>query len=291
MIPTLLNLPQETLLNILSFLPVRSLLRFAQTCHSSYSMATSSLHSLSLGIYTTERSRIGHSLSGTHFPEPKSIPSAFWSGTNPKYSALLRRRGLQTDTIDPLFTVPILIPEPVNCELNILFAFHDALIKSILTRYAASLRTLDISLWCLTVPTARGLALLQTLQELSIHIEGSPQASPRSVVPHQSEQEAWDILSKTAVWAPGMRALRIQNAEFSDVQLSHLLRGNRSCKELWICRCRFVYNDFWRFIRDEWDYGRAELRILGVMSYGGEIDEDVLDVIGSLSDLQVSANK
>jgi hypothetical protein len=299
----LLRFPPEILVTILSFLPVRALLRFSQTCHYSHCLATSSLHSLSLGIYTSRISGIVSCLSATQFPEPKNIASAFSSGNHPIYSSsrfrsvYLDDKELQSlteaeiSTGDP-FTVPISIPDAEKYDPATLLAFHSALIESVLKRHGATLRKLELTLWTLTVPVAKALASMPALRSLSIRIEDFPQARgfPRlcAMSRRSEEREAWRILTQTAVWAPQMQALRIEGGELSSTQLSDLLRRSRWCRELWLCKCSLIGEGLWRFIGDEWENGRSALRILGVMRCGGQIDEETLDVIGSLHGLQVS---
>lgn len=298
----LLSFPPEVLVTILSFLPVKSLLRFSQTCRYSHALATSSLHSLSLGIYTSRISGIVSCLSATQFPQPKHVQSAFSSGSHPILSSSRYRSvymddeelqaltETERDCRDP-FTVPISIPDSEKYDPTTLLMFHSALIESILKRHGRTLKRLELAVWTLTIPVAKALAAMPALRSLSIRTEDFPQARgfPRLTAKSRrsEEREAWRILTETAVWAPQLQALRIEGGQLSSTQLSKLLCKSRWCRELWLCKCSLIGPDLWRFIGDGWQNGRLALRILGVMRCGGQIDQDVLDVIGSLNGLQV----
>jgi hypothetical protein len=198
----------------------------------------------------------------------------------------------QADYGNRPFTAPISIPDAEKHDPKTLLAFHCALIESILKRHGATLRNLELTLWGLTIPIAKAVASLPALRALSIRIEDFPQARslPRqaAAMRRSEEREAWGILTDKAIWAPKLQALRIEGGELSSVQLSNLLRRSRWCQELWLCRCRLIGKDFWSFVKRDWKHGRAAMRILGVMRCGGQMDEDMLDAIGSLNDLQVS---
>ena len=141
------------------------------------------------------------------------------------------------------------------------------------------------------MPIARALTVLSALRALSIRIEDFPHirsVSPgRAAAQRTKEREAWTFLVNNAVWAPRLHALRIDGGELNTMQLSTLLRRSRYCRELWFCNCAMLGPSLWTFLGSEWE-GRTALRVLGVMTCGGQLDEGVLDIIGTLEGLQVS---
>lgn len=303
MVRSLLSFPPELLVNILSFLPVQALLRFSQTCRYSHSIAHSSLHTLSLGIHPTRVSGIISRLGATRYPQLKTIESSFSRPAHPP-SAHVKANRAQADegesdslSDEPLsdddpYRVSVLIPDAQTFDHMTLLSFHTALTKSILTRHGVTLRNLELSLWTLTTPIAKALSDLSALRALSVRIEDLPhvRAVPRSRIAAQrhEQREAWTLLANTAVWAPRLTALRIEGGEITSTQMVTLLRRSRWCRELWACKCSLIGKKLWSFLGSkEWE-GRAALRILGIMRCGGQLDEEVLDVIGGLSALQVS---
>ncbi|KAF2192544.1 hypothetical protein K469DRAFT_313606 [Zopfia rhizophila CBS 207.26] len=295
---SLLNCPPELLINILAFLPIQALLKFSQTCRYSHALASSSLHTLSLGIYPTRVAGIISRLGATHYPQPKEIRSAFsslelpsptsnstWSSTEVDY--LAEPEALIED--DP-YKVSVLIPEAQEYDYMTLLAFHTALTKSVLVRHC-NVRHLDLSLWTLSTPIAKALSGLPALRALSLRIEGFPhvRAVPRSrgAAQRGEQRAAWELLANEAVWAPRLSALRIEGGELSTKQLTVLMSKSRWCREIWLCKCNMIGKYVWSFLGSEWE-GRAALRILGIIRCGGQLDEEVLDIIGKLDGLQVS---
>lgn len=305
MAPSLLNFPPELLVHILAFLPIQALLKFGQTCKYSHSLANSSLHTLSLGIHPSRVAGIISKLAATQYPLPKATVSAFSVPEHPlsvssscRNGWSSRRSSIESDALsddifddDDPYRVSVVIPDAQAFDYLTLLKFHEALTRTVLARHSATLRNLDLSLWTLTIPIAKAIASLSGLRALSIRIEDFPhvRSVPRSRIAVQriEQAHAWTLLSKTAQWAPRLKALRIEGGELSTPQLARLLGKSRWCHELWLCRCSLISNDIWRWLGSEWE-GRAALRILGVMRCGGRLDEEALDVIGGLHGLQVS---
>jgi hypothetical protein len=112
--------------------------------------------------------------------------------------------------------------------------------------------------------------------------------SRSQIVAQQNEQlAAWDVLTKTAVWAPRLNALRIEGGELTTHQLASLLGANQWCHELWLYKCAQMGSELWAWLGLEWEAG-SKLRVLGVGSCGGEIEDEALDGIDGLKGLQVS---
>jgi hypothetical protein len=302
---SVLDLPPELLVHTLALLPVQALLRFGQTCRHAHSLANSSLHTLSLGIHTSRLGGIISKLAATQYPDPKATRSAFGlplrilssSSSVSSSSDHSRRSSLDSDLFtedsfdnDP-HRVSVFIPNAQSFDYPTLLSFHTALTTSILLRHGSTLRHLDLSLWTLPLPLAKALAALPALRTLSVRIEDfvHVRAIPRRQIAVQraQEQEAWELLSNTAVWASRINALRIEGGEVSTPQLSKLLRSSRWCHEIWLCKCARIGEDVWGWLAREWE-GRAALRVLGVMRCGGQLSERSLEDIGLMRALQVS---
>ncbi|KAF2501123.1 hypothetical protein BU16DRAFT_533833 [Lophium mytilinum] len=301
---TLLALPPELLVHILSFLPVKSLLKFSETSHASHALATSSLHTLSLSIHTTRIGGIMSRLGATTLPIPKDTASAFASARNPLSASLAESIprssrssqssfALAEDSIlhcDP-HAVHVLIPDAHTFDPSTLLAFHNALISSVITRHKTTLRHLDLSLWSLTPQIAHALKALPALRTLSLRIE-DPHArstSRRIRLAHRLEEcVAWDILAEDAGWAAALRALRIDGAQIGTAQLGRILSCNRLCRELWVCKCHNVDRGVWRYLGGEWK-GRKGLQVLGVLKSFVDVEEEDLRFIGGLDGLKFLA--
>jgi len=302
----ILSLPPEIFLHILSFLPVQSLLRFGQTSRTSHHLATSSLHTLSLGIFPNRISSIISELATMQYPQPKETSSAFSRYPAPlsTSSSSLTSVYEQSTELDELFPlegslegeanphkVTVIIPDAHAFDYKTLLDFHASLTMSILTRHGSILRNLDLTLWTLTPAVAKTIGKLSALKTLSLRIEDFPRvrAVPRGRMAqlHAQQTEAWTLLAKTAAWAPRLTALRVEGGEMSTSQLSMLLRRSRSLRELWLCKCGAVGKELWLWLGTHWE-DLVSLQILGVVKCGGALDETALDAIGTLESLRVS---
>ncbi|KAF2275873.1 uncharacterized protein EI97DRAFT_58900 [Westerdykella ornata] len=293
----LLSLPPEVISNILFFLPIQSLLRFSQTNRYSHSLAVSNLHTLSLGIYTTRIAAIISCLSATKYPEPKLTTSSFPSSIGCSSEVTNTKRDKEPN-LEPKehfgtrgpYSVAIVLQEAQWLDATTLLLFHNALMKSVIIRHRTALRNVELSLWTLTVPIAKSLSALQGLRTLSIRIEAFPQVRGMrgglAVSQRLEQREAWNILTADAVWAPRLHALRLEGGEITSTQVSRLLRRSRWCRELWLSKCALVDKGIWSFLANEWATANASLRILGIMECGGQLDEEVLELIDRLEGLQ-----
>lgn len=298
---TLLNLPPELLINILSLLPIQSLLRFSESNQYCHSLAKTSLHSLSLAVHTTRVSSIISYLATTRYPNPKLAVSCFSSHNRERAGSDEARKAprsvleewsttnSQPEDDDP-YKVSVVIPDAHDFNFATLLSFHTALTRSILLRHGATLRHLELTCWTLTIPVAKALASLPALRALSVRNDDFPHARavPRkqAVKQRDEERQAWSILSSTAVWASRLRALRIEGGEISSAHLFTLLGRSGAVRELWLYKCSFIGKELWAFLGRNW-HGRAALRVLGLSRCGGQLGEEALLSIGAL-DLQVS---
>ncbi|USP82603.1 hypothetical protein yc1106_09877 [Curvularia clavata] len=252
--PHILSLPTEILGQILSLLPVCSLLRFSCTSRYSYAMATANLRTLSLGIAPYH----------PHLPS-KSLPHTY------PYESWLR------------------IPNMQDYTYNTLFNFQSALVSSLLVRYAAMLQHIDLSVWSLSVPMANALRSLHALKTLALRFDsGSHGRSAHRchIAAERAEQrKAWEVLAQNPpVWSRRLCALKLENADLSTEQLGVLLAESGECREVVLERCSGVGSEFWPFLQS-WR-GRERLRVLELSDCGGLLGEETVTTIRSLKGLE-----
>ncbi|KAF2793270.1 hypothetical protein K505DRAFT_306131 [Melanomma pulvis-pyrius CBS 109.77] len=268
---SLMSMPDELIHHVCSFLPVRELLKFSRTSRTFRKFACKSLHTLSFGIHATRMSAILSRAAVSDYSQPREAQSSFSLFEDP-----------------PVCTV---IRDAFTYNINDIFHFTSTLMRSVLIRHGAILQNLELSLWTLTIPVAEVLAGLSALRVLSIRIEKYPLLRSGSrahfAAKRVEESDAWKILTDTAVWAPRLRALRIEGSQLNIKQLATLLRKSR-CEELWLFKCTKINVSLWKFLGSDW-IGRTTLQILGIRDCGGFLDEEVLDVIGTFKRLQFLA--
>jgi hypothetical protein len=245
----LLSLPTELLDQILSTLPIPSLLSFSSASQQARALATSNLHRLSLGI------------APLHSSTKSASPHDIW----------------------------LRIPNATTYSYLTLLNLQSALVSSILTRHDSVLQHLELSVWCLTVPIAEAIANLGALRSLSIRIESGICARRSCKSLEREEQyRAWTLLSSEKCdLRYRLTALRVEDADLGTEQLAGILGESRGFKELWLNRCRFVGKEFWGWLGGEWK-GRDGLRILDVSDCGGVLGEEAADAVGRLRGLQAS---
>ncbi|KAF2632635.1 hypothetical protein BU25DRAFT_405962 [Macroventuria anomochaeta] len=216
MLTRLLDLPSELLLQILATLPVKPLLRFAQTSHYARSLAYSNLQSLSLAIYPSHRSSWHNKL--------------FIAQHKPKHA----------------LHAAIQIPRAWDFDYTTLLTFHNKIVASILSRHASVLQKLELTFWTLSIPIARAIAKLPALKELNICIE-TVQAVPRAYMNVQRKEEgkAWALLPCSPSWTHLIHTLRIENAKINTSQLHCLIAGAGRLRELALRKCDMLTSSLW----------------------------------------------
>ena len=255
-------LPPELLIEVLSYLPINALLAFSQTCHSAHTLATSSMHTLSLGIYPTRFSkRIGE----------------IYAADDPCAAAK---------------KVSLLIPAMEPGSDKAALAFHNKLTASIVGRYAGALRHLSLRLWTMSPPIANALAGLSGLQTLTLRID-NPNVKlhntmggalrPVSGPAADDERLAWMLLS-AASW-PSLVEFSLAGGQPRPAHLRGLVSSNPQLRKLVLRNC--VRNDttLLRFICEEWA-GGENLRVL-MYEDCGSLTLDDIEGVERLRSLQV----
>ncbi|KAF2141660.1 uncharacterized protein K452DRAFT_227808 [Aplosporella prunicola CBS 121167] len=290
------SLPSELMLHVLSYLPIRDLLCFSVTSRSSYALASSSLQTLSLGIYPTRVSSLISQLSSTNpsaSPYSRSRRSSLEHGRKAA-STPAKPETTAADLFNENCTVAHVIPSASNFQPHTLLAFHTALTSSILARYRVSLRHLELSVWALTPPVAKALAQLHNLRCLSLRVEDPFGRGflRRWVINwgHDGDGKAgtgveWNELA--LAWKR-LQVLRVSGADVSDWQLCQIVKNNAGLKELWLNKCPAVGRELLTFLGGEWE-GRAGLETLGLVdcNLDADVNDEVVRHVGGLSNLKL----
>lgn len=314
---TLTSLPPEILLYMLSFLPIRDLLRFSQTSHTTHALATSSLRTLSLGVYPSRMAALISRLSElpntynapikSHFsvfPPPRSSTPPTSSPSASRKTAAAPTTGSWTST-GSLFSlssdgdilqenpnaISVVVPDASKLNYETLCTFQSTLISSIFTRYQISLRHLDISIWRLSTSTAKALASITNLQTLSLQMEDPlvNQTTRQHVLLKRVEERiGWDILAE-AEWKRNLVALNLEGAKVLDREhLEAVLQGMTGLEELWLRRSGGCSTkSIWNFLGGDWE-GRHGLKVLGIIDSNVQLDQEATGCIAGLTGLKVS---
>ncbi|EUC38786.1 hypothetical protein COCCADRAFT_32151 [Bipolaris zeicola 26-R-13] len=273
MSPHILSLPTELLSQILTSLPLPSLLRFSETCRSARTLANANLQSLSLGIsplpspYTFSPSK--HPLSPSQTPSslPPSQPS---QPTHPH---------------DRWLTIPNITTYPYTTLSN----FQSALITSILTRHHPLLQHIDITIWTMSTHMAHALRNLSALQRLSLRFDagnpGRAVSRAQMALERDEQRKAWCVLAADPPsWSRRLLKLSVKGAVVSARQVAVLLAESRGCEEVVLERCGGVGSEIWMFLGG-W-CGRERVRRVEFGECGGVIGEAALGVIGGMVGLE-----
>lgn len=253
MATSLLQLPSEILLQILSNLSIKPLLRFAQTSQYSRSLAYTDLQELSLAV----------------------CPS-HW---NSWHNKLFMSRYVPTHQLH----ATIQIPQAQKFNYTTLLTFHNKLTSSILRRHACALQKLELTLWTLSPLIANAITTLPALRILSICLVNT-EAMPRAhkILQTKEEYAAWGLLASTPSWTYFLSALRIENAELSAPQLLALVDGAARLHDLRLSNCGMLTSSIWDVARF------SKLHHLGVTDCANvHVNEAAVDVISKMRRLQV----
>ena len=285
---TLLSLPPELILRILSHLPLKPLLTFSLASHRCRTLSQTALHDLAFAIYP---SRLARNMA--NIPDPSN---PYEDGTiDTVTTAAIRELNPPPPCPHPTNHVDLIIPQAETMDQATLAAFHDALHRSILTRYATGLRVLELSLWRLRGSVAAALCELRGLVSLTLEVTDPFMFKAASTVRRMPELGSADsalVREEDGVWQElvkawkGLRWLRLGGVRITAADLAILLERNRGIRELWLNRCELVLPGIWPVLR-EWR-GRENLTHLGVIECG-VVSMDCLETFGELNSLQVSS--
>jgi len=242
------SLPPELLLEVLSYLPIRPLLNFSETCRAAHSFTSSSLYTLNLGIYPSRLSQ--------HFGHARAHD--------------------ENSSFEPIsLVIPEIEPSSERAEL----AFHNKLTASIIQHYSSSLQHLTLRLWTLSPSIATALTEVKGLKSLRLCIDNPcgkqsrPQRRLRTMVgPAAREEEtAWNLLAHS--WSV-LRELNIEGGQVDTQQVQQMLEVNSHLTRLSVKDCAHIEADLLKFVAEKW-VGKESLTYLAFEDSPAVIMEDL----------------
>ncbi|KAF2837838.1 hypothetical protein M501DRAFT_986049 [Patellaria atrata CBS 101060] len=268
---SLLELPPEILLHTLSYLPISSLLPFSTTSRYTHSLASRSLHTLSLGIYTSRSaSLIGRLENST---------SRLWQSSSTK------RLPSSIHEASP-YAISVIVPSANEYNPKIIDLFQIGLATNVLQRYAVGLRHLEMRIWAFDTNIAKALAGLRGLRSLVLRIDFPYGVGKRRLSPslRRVKDKAWDGVE--GAWGC-LVLLELDGCDLNAVQLKTILEANTLITQLAIQRCPQIDNALFNYLQ-RWP-GRRNLKELAIEdcpSIEGEKDlEEAISAMGQLEHL------
>lgn len=293
MTSSLLQLPPEILIPTLALLPNQTILKFSQCSRYARSLANSSLHTLNVVFQSPSLRKDFDLFSRRPLSTGSSIRRRYCTeeclgGRHVHPCQLIHQRqgSLLSDEELESKKCIIRVPDAELYEYATLVNFHSALLSSILGRHRTALRNLDLSIWALTVPMAKGVSRIYALRELSITIQDCFQERGSRSRFLAEQAAAWDVLCISAASAGRLSILHLENGDLTHRQLFRLLDNNPRCQELTLRKCGGIEKELWKFMGEEWQ-GRSSLRALTVAHCGGTLGRTTLEGIGKLKGLEV----
>ena len=215
------NLPPEILREILSYLPISSLLSFGETCGYHHALQGISLNRLKLGVFPTRYNGLISLVESTSDLD-----------TTHNVQIILRRRKTRTKS-------------------TVIFN-QNLTISRILHKYGRSLQHLEMALWDVKPPMAESLLKCHNLQSLSIRLDHS---NTRWA---DLGRSFWCESPGSTVWnyfyaRPGdepvfgrLKSLNLERSGITDYQLLMILHENPAISKLRLQKCLTLTDDFFR---------------------------------------------
>lgn len=244
------DLPPELVSDVLSYLPVKSLLTFASTSSSNYSFALSCLQTINIGIHPSRHAAV---LSESqHCCLPKVNVEEQPSGRT-----------------------KIILPQRRCKSLFITIYHQNEAATEILKTHGSSLRTLDLSIWDLRMETATAISKINRLRHLTLRmdhphtrVKNMPglfwYTSPGSTVwnkfyaapshfypltppasPQSSRCASPEPRMLKAVFGQ-LETLQMERAGITDYQLQRIVSENPNLKEIRLRKCFTLTDEFFR---------------------------------------------
>ena len=257
------SLPPEILREVLSHLPIQSLLAFGQTSKYNHSIQAISLTKLRLGVFPTRL----HSML--------SLMEA-------------------TENQDTTHSVQIILEKRKSRKKDTVISNQNAIISRIVQKHQHTLRSLEVALWELQASSAKAISQLQRLRHLSVRLD-HPNTRHADV-----DRNLWKTSPGSTLWnhfysqkgdqriLGRLESLNLERAGITDYQLEKILEGNPGIVELRLQKCLIITGEFFeRLVQTR--AGKYLELLYFTHSDNPEIDERVLGHIGKLGRLKVSA--
>lgn len=259
--PNFTSLPPELIREVVSYLPIASLLAFGLTSKEHHAIQCCSLSTLRLGVFP---SRIAGIIS--------LMEAA------PEVSAL--------------HSVQTILPKSQAHTKDMIIRNQNAVVQKVVDNHRRTLRDLEIALWDLKKPSACSVSRLVNLRRLSIRLD-HPHTRHAKV-----DRDFWEISPVSTVWnnffaRPDgrkvfgrLQSLNLERAGITDFQLQQVLKNNPMILDLRLRKCLVLTRETFGYLaRDEINKRLETLHF--TWHKGDEIDDGILDYIEKLPNLKV----
>lgn len=258
---SLASLPPELIREVVSYLPIASLLAFGLTSKEYHAIQCCSISTLRLGVF----------------------PS--------RLAGMISLMEAAAD-ISYIHSVQTVLPKSQTRSKEVVIRSQNVVIQNVVDRHRQTLRDLEIALWDLKKPSAYSVSRLVNLRRLSIRLD-HPHTRHAKV-----DQEFWEISPVSTVWNSffakpdgkkvfgRLQSLNLERAGITDFQLQQVLKNNPMISDLRLRKCLALTREtFEHLARDEIN---KRLKTLHFTWHGGdEIDDAILDYIEKLPNLKV----
>ena len=254
-------LPPELLREVLSYLPIQSLLAFGQTSKYHHAVQQTSLSNLGLGVFPTRLDGLLSSMEmiGIH---------------------------------DKTHNVQNVLEKRKTRSKNAIFFNQNLTIARIVHRYAKSLRDLEISIWDLQQSGAEALAKVDGVRRLSIRLD-HPSTRCADLDPsfwcHSPGSTVWNTFyarHDTPKVFGHLRSLNLERAGITDYQLLQILESNPKIAELTLRKCLTLTDELFRGLSRS--RISKQLKVLHfTQTENARIDGRILKYISGMSSLEV----
>lgn len=254
-------LPPELLREVVSYLPIASLLAFGLTSKEHHAIQCCSFSTLRLGVF----------------------PS--------RLAGMMSLMEAAAD-VSSIHSVQMVLPKTQARTKDMIIRNQNAAVQKVVDKHRRSLRDLEVALWDLRKQSACSLSGLVNLRRLSIRLD-HPHTRHAKV-----DRDFWEVSPTSTVWnnffakpderkvLGRLKSLNLERAGITDFQLQQILKNNSVISDLRLRKCLVLTREiFEHLVRDEIN---KHLETLHFTWHGGdEIDDTVLDYVGELSNLKV----
>lgn len=172
---TFISLPPELQAEVLSYLPPSNLLAFGATSRDHHRLAASNFRTLGLGVFHSRiASLVSYSLEPPEPPpcysqSPKRQRTAAWPRDAHNDRRIYNPPACSSSILS--HRQDIILPKNMTQTRDSVLRAQSSITSTVISRYSASLRTLELYVWELSEPTALAIASCTRLKHLSIKMD------------------------------------------------------------------------------------------------------------------------